>query len=135
MKNHPYLRAYMAGIAIPTMFLLVGITGFSLLRSTGHIRIPLERVIIFPMAVVPNLWGAWNMLYLWIHSRRGWPIGLHGAALVFVLAPAGYLIQRLLGLMVWNPELFSIGFPIGVIVYYLLWKYVVNFFNQMLGIA
>ena len=33
MKTHPYLRAYMAGIAVPTPFLLVAVTGFTIGRS------------------------------------------------------------------------------------------------------
>jgi hypothetical protein len=27
-----------------------------------NVPVPIERVIVFPMAVVPNLWGAWNVL-------------------------------------------------------------------------
>jgi hypothetical protein len=30
---------------------------------------PLERGLVFPMAVVPNIWGFWNMLYLAVRSQ------------------------------------------------------------------
>lgn len=32
MKTHPYLRAYMAAIAVRTMLLLVAMSGFSVAR-------------------------------------------------------------------------------------------------------
>jgi hypothetical protein len=39
----------------------------------------LERAIAFPMAVVPNLWGIWNALYLALGSRGRISIGIFGA--------------------------------------------------------
>src|SRR6266700_3374235 len=65
MNPHPYLRAYMAGSAVPTMLLLVVLGGFLIARYTFHIPIPIERAIVFPMALVPNIFGAWNIFYLW----------------------------------------------------------------------
>jgi len=32
MNNHPYLRAYMAGISVPTPILLVALTAFTIAR-------------------------------------------------------------------------------------------------------
>ncbi len=32
MNKHPYLRAYLAGIAVPTVFLLVVMTGYTVIR-------------------------------------------------------------------------------------------------------
>ena len=61
MNTHPYLRAYMAGITVPTMFLLVIVAGYAVVRFAFDVSIPVERAIAFPMAVVPNLWGLWNM--------------------------------------------------------------------------
>ena len=34
---------------------------------------PLERALIFPMAVVPNVWGLWNVLYLALRHRVRMP--------------------------------------------------------------
>ncbi len=64
MKIHPYLRAYLAGIFLPTLVLPLILTGFIVLRLVIGIQIPIERFIIFPMAVVPFLFGLWNMIYL-----------------------------------------------------------------------
>jgi hypothetical protein len=137
MNKHTFLRAYMAGIMIPTPFLLVIVTGFCIARYVYNIPIPIERVILFPMAVVPNLWGLWNVLYSALHSRFNIPIGAHGAGLPFVLAPAGYLVARLLDFPIPDFVLhaFPVGFPIGVIVYYLVWKHLVGFLNGILCIA
>ena len=135
MNRHPYLRAYMAGITIPTAFLLVAVAGFIIARNVYAVPIPIERIIPFPMAFVPNLWGAWNMLYIALHSRRWLSIGFHGALLPFILAPCGYVVQRVFGLMIWNPQIFILAFPIGLVVYYLAWKYAVGFFNELLGVA
>jgi hypothetical protein len=137
MRPHPYLRAYLAGIFVPTLFLLVIMTLVSLGRYVHHLPVPVERLIVFPMAVVPNLWGAWNMLYLFLRDRRHLPLGVHGAILPFLLAPAGYAVARLLDFPI--PEVIAgavpIAFPVAVIVYYLVWKHAVGFLNEMLGIA
>src|SRR5713226_1090720 len=96
MKQHIYLRAYMAGIVFPTILLLVAVTVYSILRYVYNFPVPVERIIVFPMAVVPNLWGLWNMLFIALDSRRRLPIGLHGAILPFVLAPVALIVTRLL---------------------------------------
>jgi len=33
-----------------------------------------ERVIIFPMAIIPNLFGVWNLLHLASRSRTHLPL-------------------------------------------------------------
>src|SRR5437667_351118 len=87
MNQHIYLRAYMAGIVVPTIFLLVVVTVFTIARYVYNIPVPMERVIVFPMAVVPNAWGLWNVLFVALRSRLQLPIGLHGALLPILLAP------------------------------------------------
>ena len=137
MKQHPYLRAYLAGIAAPTAFLLVAMTAFTIARYVCDVPLPIERVIVFPMAVVPNLWGLWNIVYIALLSRRHVSIGLFGAALPFLLAPGGYLVTRLVDFSIPSFVLtaFPFAFPIGIVVYYLVWKHLIGFLNDMLGIA
>src|SRR5437870_485191 len=127
MKPHPFLRAYMAGITVPTVFLLVGVTAFTLVREVCRIPLPLERIIVFPMAVVPNLWGLWNVLHLALGERR-WPIGVHGAALPLLLIPMGLLLAHLYGVRVITPALAAPAAPFGMAIYYLAWKYLVGYF-------
>ena len=147
MTTHPYLRAYMAGIAVPTMFLLVIVTGFIIARHVYNVPLPIERVIVFPMAIVPNVFGVWNMLYVALHGRH-LPIGLHGALLPFVLAPLGFTMATALGFLAAGPDglvwfetlrvpyaRLAVIFPSVVVIYYLVWKHLVGFFNKLLGIA
>jgi len=94
-------------------------------------------VIVFPMAAVPNAWGLWNLIYQAFGQRRQWSLGLFGGALPLLLAPGGYLVTRLLQFNV-PSEVFHVApfaLPIGMIVYYLAWKYFVGFLNVELGIA
>ena len=135
MKTHPYLRAYMAGIAVPTPFLLVAVTGFTIGRSIFGLPVALEHVIIFPMAVVPNLWGVWNMLRLAVGAGDRWPIGVHGAVLPLLLIPLGLLLARLFAIDIITPGRLAVFAPFGILVYYLAWKYLVGYFNAVLGIA
>lgn len=148
MSHHPYLRAYMAGIAVPTGFLLVILTVFCVARFVYQVPVPIERVIVFPMAVVPNLFGLWNILYVALGSRWHLSIGLHGALLPFVLAPLGFTFATLLGFLtatheglVWFETIrvpyarLGVILPVVIAAYYLVWKYVVGFFNEELGIA
>jgi hypothetical protein len=134
MKTHPYLRAYMAGITVPTVALLFGMAGFVVARYVYDAPVPIERVIVFPMAAVPNLWGAWNMLHLAI-GRDRWPIGVHGALLPLLLIPLGLALARLLAIDGIAPHLVAIFAPFAMAVYYLAWKFLVGYFNSVLGIG
>jgi hypothetical protein len=137
MNQHIYLRAYMAGITVPTIFLLVAATGFCFARYVYNIPVPIERVIVFPMAVVPNAWGLWNVLYIALHSRAKMSIGLHGMLLPLLLGPMGMVLTGALHFSVplFTVNLLPIAALVAFTVYYLIWKYVVSFLNGVLGIA
>jgi hypothetical protein len=148
MNTHPYLRAYMAGIVAPSLGLLVALTVFILTRLVFQVPIPIERVIIFPMALVPNAFGIWNMFYLWLRPRRHLPIGFHGALLPVLLVTMGAAFATCGGLLTIGTDgvtwfqaisvpyfLIVPWFFTAVVIYYLVWKYVVGFLNQLLGIA
>jgi hypothetical protein len=148
MNTHPYLRAYMAGIVAPSLGLLVALTVFIVTRLVLHIPIPIERVIVFPMALVPNAFGLWNIFYLWTRPHRHLPIGFHGALLPVIMATLGAVAAVWGGFLTVDAHgvtwfqaisvpysLIAPWFLAGVAVYYLVWKYVVGFLNQFLGIA
>ena len=137
MNQHTYLRAYMAGIVPPTVFFLVVATVFYMWRYVYDVPVPIERVLVFPMAVVPNLWGLWNVLFVASHERTHLSIGVHGALLPFVLGPLGILLTRALDFpaVPYAGHIFPIAAPIALIAYYLVWKYLVSFLNGVLAIA
>lgn len=132
MLQHKYLRAYMAGIVLPTILLVIAVSAFCIARFVYNFPVPVERLMIFPMAAVPNLWGLWNMLFIASHSRTHLSIGLHGALLPFILGPLGILLTRTLDfrLPVFSPHFFPVLALVGLTAYYLLWKYVVGFLNR-----
>jgi hypothetical protein len=137
MNQHPYLRAYLAGIAVPTVFLLVVATVFTLARYVYNVPVPVERVIVFPMAVVPNAWGLWNVLFIFWRDRLQMTIGLHGALLPLLLAPLGFVVIGLLNVTIpsFAAHIFLFAAPIGLLVYYFAWKYLVGFLNRVVGLA
>lgn len=136
MKTYPYLRAYMAGITVPTFFLLLILSGFTVANNVFDAAISIERVIVFPMAIVPNLWGLWNVLYVRLRRYRYLPIGFHGALLAFVQAFFAFVIAGFLDFEVpqFARDVFPIAIPVIVVVFYLVWKHLVAFFNAILGI-
>lgn len=137
MNQHKYLRAYMAGIVVPSIVLLLGLTAFCIARYDYNFSEPLERIMIFPMAAVPNLWGLWNVLFVASHSRTHLSIGIHGALLPFILGPLGILLTSLLHFSIpgFATRIFPVIAPLGLIVYYLAWKYVVAFLNRVVNVA
>ena len=143
MRPHPYLRAYMAGIVVPTLVLFAALTLFTYFRFFAApseflaplVNRPLERAIIFPMAVVPNLWGVWNMLHLALRRRVPVPLGLHGAVLPLMLVPAGAALASALDVFTIAPSTAIVIAPIGMVIYYLLWKHVVGYLNAEVGVA
>lgn len=148
MKSHPYLRAYIAGIFPPTLVLPIILTGYITLRLGIGIQLPIERFIIFPMAVVPFLFGLWNMVYLGTHERTHLPLGVHGAILPFLGAPTGALVASCLGVLevrgdgiIWFQvlhipyALLASAFVAALAGYYLVWKYIVGYLNRVVEIG
>ena len=144
MKPHPYVRAYMAGVAVPTFMLIFILTVYAYNRFYFEVSSqfviplpgePLDRAIVFPMAVVPNMWGAWNMLYLALRPRVKWSLGVHGAMLPLLLMPMGFALASALDVFPVQWDLALPMAPVGATVYYLAWKYLVGFLNQEVGIA
>jgi hypothetical protein len=148
MNSHPYLRAFLAGIFVPTLILPVFLTVFIVVRLWLQVPVPIERGLVFPMALVPALWGLWNMLWLASHPGTHLSIGAHGAVLPLLLMPAGTLTASCLGILalgsrgvtwfqgVYVPyALIAPCFLAALAGYYLVWKYIVGFLNRVLGIA
>lgn len=144
MRTHPYLRAYMAGIVVPTLFLLVVVAIDAYQKYYFEVSNqfviplasrPLDRALLFPMAVVPNMWGLWNMLYLRLRTHARLSLGVHGAFLVVLLIPGGIALARLFDTFTIQWQFALPMFPVGMTFYYLAWKYWVGFLNKEMGIA
>jgi hypothetical protein len=57
---------------------------------------------IFPMSIIPNLFGVLNMLYLASRSHTHLPLGIHGAILPFILAPIWANVANLKAVWPWR---------------------------------
>ena len=130
MNTHSYLRAYMAGVLMPTWVLLIVLAIF----ATGLMPVPFERLMVFPMAVVPNSWGIWNVLYHAIARKRRFALGAWGALLPVILIPAGLGLEQSMGISLITPLYALSALPVIAAGYYLLWKHAVGFFNHVAGV-
>lgn len=136
MKSHIYLRAYMAGVTVPSVLVILMLACFVVLRFGYDVPIPIERFLVFPLAIVPGLWGLWNMLYIVVRKHWRIPLGLYGALVPLVAGPlalgnaflAGFEISR----FAWT--IFPAGVAIAMLAYYLAWKYLVGFLNGVLDV-
>lgn len=148
MNTHPYLRAFLAGAFVPTIVLPLMLTGFIVLRLGFDYPFPIERGLVFPLALVPSLWALWNMLWIVSHERTHLPIGVHGALLPLLLLPSGTVGAMGLGILTLGSHgvtwfdsfyvpyaLIAPAFACALAGYYLLWKYIVGYVNRTLGIG
>jgi hypothetical protein len=135
MNRDSYIRAYMAGALLP-VWVLLAVLGFYLLgHVTGRMPAGLERALMFPMAVVPNVWGLWNVLFFRLHCRRFVSIGVFGATLPLLLFPAGLALASALDLNIYTVGRAAIAVPFVMAIYYLAWKFGVAFLNRIVGLA
>jgi|SRR5579872_5003864 len=134
MNRHRYLLAYMSGILLPTWFLFGLLSIFVVGRFVVQTHIPVERMIPFPMAVVPNLWGLWNLLYLALGLERRLTLGAWGALLPLILLPSGQLLARAFDVVLLTPTQEALALPLVCGLYYLVWKHIVGFFNAVAGL-
>lgn len=142
MNRYPYLRAYMAGFLFPSWLLVAVIGGIEVFRipiQTPPPSLDLERILILAMAVIPNVWGLWNMLYFAAGLRRRLPLGAWGALFALVVFPIGVFAVRTLGgeqqwrQFSWTAELEVL--PVAIGVYFLVWKFIVAFFNRVVELG
>lgn len=139
MNRNSYLRAYMAGVTFPTAFLLI----LFCVSQFVHAPDVMQRALMFPLALIPNAFGLWNMLFVKLQPRWKHPIGLHGAALPFFIAPLFFVIAVTKdfvslengGLIYFHMIRIPYGYLafapfIAIAAYYLLWKYAVGYLNS-----
>ena len=137
MSKHVYLRAYMAGVTVPSVLMVFSLASLCVVRFGYNLPFPIERGMVFPLALVPPIWGLWNILYVALRRRKYLPLGLHGAIVPLFVMPLGFAIIRMSGFDF--PPLVASVFPFGVAVvmagYYLIWKYLVGFLNELVEVG
>jgi disulfide bond formation protein DsbB len=128
----------MAGVTVPSVFLLLVFAVLCVVRLAYNPEFPIERILVFPLALVPAIWGVWNMVYLAMHTRRYMPLGCHGALVPVFLVPVALWNARAFGVeltLAASWHIVIVALPLLMIIYYLVWKFLVGFLNELLGIA
>jgi hypothetical protein len=132
MRSHRYVRAFLAGIALPTLVVcaaeLVAILFFDRMEPR------IQRALLLPVATNPVAWGLWNVA--WVACGRRWrvQIGWHGAILAALLIGVGVFLAGRLDVSEVTPQRAgAVLIPIAV-AYYLLWRYAVSFLNSVVGL-
>lgn len=121
----------MAGVLLPTWVLLTVLAAYLIADAIAHIPVGLERAIVFPMAVVPNTWGLWNLLYIALRLRERISIGVFGALLPIALVPSGVALAAALDLRFYTVQEAIVVLPVAMALYFLAWKYGVAFLNRV----
>ena len=136
MRSHIYLRAYMAGVTVPSVLVILMLACFVALRFGYNVPIPVERFLVVPLAIVPGLWGLWNMLHIVVRKHWRIPLGLHGALVPLVAGPLALGNAFLAGVEISRSALtiFPAGVALAMLAYYLAWKYLVGFLNGVLDV-
>src|SRR6266487_3605783 len=100
-RAHRYIRAFLAGIALPTI--VVGVVGLIVAIVFDRLDPPLQRTILVPIAANPVIWGLWNVLWVAAGSRR-LPLAWHGTGLSLLLVGIGVLAAPALDISVVTPR-------------------------------
>ena len=123
----------MAGVAVPSVVVCVAAVvvaiRFSALPSS------VERAMIFPMAINPCIWGAWNALYAALRRRWRIPIGWFGASLAILLIASGVVLAHTLALSFVTMQGAALVVVPTAAVYFVVWKYGVAMLNRLLSIS
>jgi hypothetical protein len=132
LPAHRYIRAYLAGVALPT--LVVCAAGLLIVGVFDRLDISVQRALILPLATNPLIWGVWNVAWVALGPQRRALIGWYGVLLAVLLIGVGLLVARRLDVSgITLREGAAALVPIGI-AYYVLWRYGVSFLNSVVGL-
>src|SRR5262245_56658459 len=132
VRAHRYVRAFLAGIAVPTV--VVGVAGTIAVVFFDDLEPSVQRALILPIAINPIIWGCWNVLWAALGPPRRARIGWHGAVLAILLIGLGLLLAPRLSVSgVTLQRGAAVLVPTGF-AYYILWRYAVSFLNSLVWI-
>lgn len=127
-----YLRAFIAGMILPSIFLPIFLVIVTVLRQSD--ALPLHFFYLLPI-----IWGVWNVLYF-SYFRYNFPSNktlrllLTGAILGLLIAIYGVFWLDLPTLFHFPESLHCLPILIVPVVYALLWSLVVRPLNDIVGL-
>ena len=149
MNTHPYLRAFLAGILVPTLVLPL-LAGRIYRAAAGNADFVPDRARtgVSHGAGSGPVGRVEHALAVVATRRTHLPLGVHGALLPLLMVPVGALIATHAGVLAlaatsvtWFNAitvpyaLIACFLAAAIAAYYLAWKYIVGFVNRVLGIA
>lgn len=127
------IRAFIAGIALPSTLLPLGLY---LLMGLGRTEVLAAPAIHF----IPFLWGIWNVLYF-AFLRRFLPdnldlrLFLTGAILGFFVAIFGVFWLKLPAILAFPENVYYAPLLILPVLYGILWRFIVKPINDLVGLT
>jgi hypothetical protein len=126
-----YLRAFIAGIVLPTLLLPIPLYTMLALGKT--------QVLAPFIHVIPLLWGIWNILYFALFIKIfPWDLNvrllLTGAILGLLVALYGVFCLNLPAILGFPSQIYYLPLVVGPIVYAILWRFVVKPLNHIVGL-
>jgi hypothetical protein len=127
-----YLRAFIAGITLPTLLLPL------FLQAVASINKP-DILLIPAVHLIPWLWGVWNILYFaglksWLPGSVKLRMLLTGAILGAIAASLAVFWLKIPAIVGFPQGLLWVPFVGAPVVYALLWLFVVHPLNKVVGI-
>lgn len=125
-----YVKAFMAGVALPSLILPIILGIMLLLGKPQAFAIPLPHFI-------PPLWGFWNILYF-VVFKKIFPKDINtsylltGAILGLLVASYGVFYSHIPTLLGWPESLHFLPLVIGPLLYAILWRFIVKPLNNLL---
>ena len=132
--NHS--RAFIAGLAFPAVLLPVV---YLILNQTG-LMVAISLPLQFPPLFLPIIFGFWNVLYFAIGRRH--PVKAKNSRLWVTGIILGLIVASFVVFVSDLPELIFgitggsnyLPFIIAPIIYGLIWRYIVNSINNLVGL-
>lgn len=131
-----YVKAFIAGLAFPATILPVFYLVLYLVGHSSVRNLPLQFMPLFS----PMLFGLWNVLYFVIGKRcpvknRHSRLWTTGASLGFLAALLGVFVIKLPELLFGFTGILNyLPLITAPIIYGLIWRYIVSYLNEVVGL-
>lgn len=127
-----YIRAFISGMVLPSIFLPFALLTITLMGKNDILNIKFIHVI-------PLIWGIWNVFYFatlkeFLPKNLDLRLFLTGAILGLLVAFYGVFILHLPSLIGLRENVYYAPLLVLPILYGILWRFIVKPLNDLLGL-
>jgi len=127
-----FVRAFVAGIALPATILPIGLCLFSAMGNDKLLTVPVIHSI-------PLFWGIWNVLYFaffknFLPRHLDTRLLITGAVLGLLVALYGVFGLHLPKLLGAPENFYYLPLLLVLILYAILWRFIVKPLNDLVGL-